>query len=134
MTVYTTTFLNNGGRDGISKDKESKVEYQLVNVLDGRQQPENTTNPEQLFAAAIASCYGGAFLYHMEEAGMASEVTTSVTLSLIEDQTGNNRIQAEISVDAPDLAEADKQKFMQLAEETSPYTRIFRGEADLKFI
>ncbi len=132
MAVYSTTFLNNGGHDGISKDRDSNVEFQVVNVLDGKPQPENTTNPEHLFAAALASCYGGAFLYHMAEAGKFSEVTTEVTLSLVEDETGNNHIQAVIHVDAPDLSEQDKKKFMELADQTSPYSRIFRGEAELK--
>ncbi len=133
MSVYKTTFINNGGRDGISKEEGSNLEFQVVNVLDGKAQPENTTNPEQLFAAAIASCYGGAFLYHMEQAGKKSEVTTIVTLSLEPDQEdGENRLHAVVEVKAPDLNDADKKELLDKAAKTSPYTKIFHGKADLK--
>lgn len=133
MSVYKTTFMNNGGRDGISREKDSKLEFQVVNVLDGKLQPEGTTNPEQLFAAAIASCYGGAFLYHMEQAGKKSEVTTIVTLSLEPDkEDGENRLHAVVEVEAPDLTAEDKKDLLAKATKTSPYTKIFEGKADLE--
>lgn len=133
MSVYKTTVINNGGREGISKVEDSKLEFQLVNVLDGKQQPENTTNPEHLFAAAIASCFGGAFLYHMEEAGKESEVTTTVTLSLEPDEEdGENRLRAVIEVDAPGLSEEEKKDLLDKSAKFSPYTKIFEGKADLE--
>ena len=133
MSIYKTVFKNVGGRDGISRDNEGKIEFEVVNVLDGKIQPENTTNPEHLFAAAIASCYGGAFLWHMEQENKKSEVTTQVELMVESDpDDGENRIHAVISVEAPELSDEDKKLFLERARKTSPYTKIFEGKAVLE--
>ena len=133
MANYTTTFTNTGGRDGISRESEGKVEFEVVNVLGGQEQPANTTNPEHLFAAAIASCYGGAFLWHMEDNGKSSDVTTKVELINEADPSDDEtRIRAIITVDAPGLSDEDKKNFLEKAKNTSPYTKIFDGKAVLE--
>lgn len=133
MANYKTVFTNKGGRDGVSREKDGNVEFTVVNVLDGKAQPENTTNPEHLFAAALASCYGGAFLWHMEQAGKSSDATFEVEVEIEADPNdGENRIKSVLRVDAPDLSQEEKEHFMALAKKTSPYTKIFSGKAVLE--
>lgn len=133
--VYTTTFINKGGRDGHSAEQNGDLRFEVVNVLDGKTQPQGTTNPEQLFAAAIASCYNGAFLYFLNEKDLHSDVTVTVKLSLETDpEDDENRLHAEIKVDAPELSDKDLAEVKKLAAEKSPYTKIFAGKAVLELV
>ncbi len=134
-SLYTTTFINKGGRDGYCEEKNGQHKFTVVNVLDGKDQPAGTTNPEQLFAAAIASCYNGAFLYFLDEKGLAADVTVTVELSLEPDpEDEENRLHAVIKVDAPELSEQDLTEVKKLACDKSPYTKIFAGKAKLELV
>ncbi len=61
---YETQFTNVGGRVGESVAIDNTFKLDQPGE-DGKMAP-GATNPEQLFAASLASCYNGAFLYHME--------------------------------------------------------------------
>ncbi len=129
---YETTFTNVGGRVGecVAKDTTFKV----MQPGENGEMAGGATNPEQLFAAALASCYNGAFLYHMEAAGKQSDVQFTVTVYLEDDpkEEGTFRVRAKCSVNAPQLSDDEVKDFLAKAEHTSPYTKLFRGEAVLE--
>lgn len=129
---YETTFNNVGGRVGesVAVDKTFKLDQPNEQGM----MENGATNPEQLFAAALASCYNGAFLWHMEEAGLKSDVTFNVKVLLEDDpdQEGGLRIHAICSVQASELSEEQIKDLLAKAESTSPYTKIFKGKGVLE--
>ncbi|MFM9414489.1 OsmC family protein [Peptococcus simiae] len=129
---YETQFTNVGGRVGESVAIDNTFKLEQPNE-DGKMNP-GSTNPEQLFAAALASCYNGAFLYHMEEAGKESEVKFIVTVYLEDDPNyeGTMRVRCECKVNAPQLTKEEIKDFLEKAQTTSPYTKMFKGGAILE--
>src|SRR6478735_11258974 len=76
---YTTSVTVSGGRQGHAVSDDGVLDVQLrvpkrIGVNDG-------TNPEQLFAAAWAGCFGSALGYLADQAGIdASESTIKVEI------------------------------------------------------
>lgn len=129
---YETSFTNVGGRVGESVAKDATFKMQSPD--ENGKMEAGSYNPEQLFAAALASCYNGAFLYHMEDAGKKSDVKFNVKVFLEDDpnEEGTLRVRAVCSVTAPELTKDEIKDFFAKAQHTSPYTKLFRGEAVLE--
>lgn len=129
---YETTFNNVGGRVGESVAVDTS--FKLDQPNEQGKMENGATNPEQLFAAALASCYNGAFLWHMEDAGLKSDVTFTVKVQLEDDpnQEGGLRVHAICSVQAPQLSKEQIADLFAKAEATSPYTKIFNGQGVLE--
>ncbi|MDU1029049.1 MAG: OsmC family protein [Clostridia bacterium] len=129
---YETQFTNVGGRVGESVAVDNTFKLDQPGE-DGKMAP-GATNPEQLFAASLASCYNGAFLYHMEAAGKKSDVKFIVTVYLEDDPNyeGTMRVRAVCKVNAPELTKEEIKDFLEKAQTTSPYTKMFNGGAILE--
>jgi len=59
-TIFKTKATNKGGRNGHVKSKDGAIDLK-IKMPDGEGDTDGTTtNPEQLFAAAYATCFAGA--------------------------------------------------------------------------
>ncbi len=58
-TIFKTKATNTGGRDGHVKSKDGAIDLPIKMPDAGGKTDGKSTNPEQLFAAAYATCFAG---------------------------------------------------------------------------
>ncbi|HNC99908.1 MAG TPA: Ohr family peroxiredoxin, partial [Myxococcota bacterium] len=84
-------------------------------------------NPEQLFAAGYAACFGSALgmIARMQKGNLGSiQITARVTIG--KDDTGFG-LAVELVGHMPDLERAQAEALMAAAHQVCPYSRATRG-------
>ncbi len=127
--VYTAKARSTGGRDGVSRSDDGRLDVRLS-------PPGPTgagTNPEQLFAAGYSACFIGA-LKHVAP-GIAGAplpadvaVDAEVDLGPIPNAFG---IAVRMTVHLPSLDRATAQKVVDAAHQVCPYSNATRGNVDV---
>src|SRR5499427_9025373 len=124
--LYTATATAYGGRDGRVATDDGKLE---VTVAPPRELGGSGagTNPEQLFAAGYAACFGSAIAavarIRKVTTGPVS-VTTKVTLGTIGQGYG---LAVELEASLPDLPRDQAEALVAAAHQVCPYSNATRG-------
>lgn len=90
------------------------------------------TNPEQLFAAGYAACFGSALEYiaGLKKVSISGvEVTAKVAIGQI--ATGGFGLAAELSVKIPNLDRTTAEKLVEAAHQACPYSNATRGNMEV---
>jgi osmotically inducible protein OsmC len=128
--LYTATATASAGRDGRAKSDDGILDVALVppKALGGS---GAGTNPEQLFAAGYAGCFGGA----IGAVARAQKITTgpvSVTAKVTLGSVGAGYgIAADLEVSMPDLPREQAQALVQAAHQVCPYSNATRGNIEV---
>ncbi|HSI71376.1 MAG TPA: organic hydroperoxide resistance protein [Gillisia sp.] len=130
--LYKATVTASGGREGHVKSEDGilDMEVSLPKGLGGK--GEKKTNPEQLFAAAYASCYGSALEVvaknHKVELGDFN-VTATVGIG----KTEEDNLQLSVILDSwlPGVDVETGEKLVNEAHEICPYSRATRDNIDV---
>lgn len=132
---YYANLTNTGGRNGLTKSDDGQFSF-TIQVPENLKQADGTYNPELLVAAGVVSCYNGAFLYHLEQAGKdTTGVEMKVEIELVEDERdGENMLDMKLIPSAPHLTKEEIKEFAAKADKTCPYTKLFRGEARYRIV
>jgi Ohr subfamily peroxiredoxin len=132
-TLYETTVINTGGRQGIVQSPDN------VFMLDVAAPPElggkvtTATNPEQLFAAGYSACFNSALEFQLKKHKVEIEKSTvSATVMLVTDPTDNGvKLEVELEVKIEGLDEETAQKFVKLAHDYCPYSKGIKGNVNV---
>jgi Ohr subfamily peroxiredoxin len=127
---YTTSVTVTGGRQGHAVSDDGVLDVQLrTPKLNG---VSEGTNPEQLFAAAWAGCFGSALGAVGRGAGVdTSDSTVKVDVSQGPDAEGGYGLAAKIFVTIPGVDKAKVQELADSAHEMCPYSRATRGNVEV---
>ena len=118
--IYETTIINTGGRAGEVHSPDKSFSYAVASP---GVKKENTTNPEQLFAAAYSACFNG------EKVEGKSTVTARVSLFQGEDGFS---VGAELEVHIDGVDQAKAEELVKKAHEICPYSKATRNNIDVK--
>ncbi|MBY0414920.1 MAG: organic hydroperoxide resistance protein [Bdellovibrionales bacterium] len=135
-TLYQTSALVTGGRDGLAKSKDGLLEVRLSapKELGGK---GGATNPEQLFAAGYAACFESA-LRHVARSEKIAIGDTSVEaeVALGSRDDGGFQLQVGLNVKVLGVERNVAQKLMETAHNVCPYSHATRGNitVDLKLV
>ncbi|MDP2311110.1 MAG: organic hydroperoxide resistance protein [Pseudomonadota bacterium] len=129
--LYTATASAKGGREGHVKTDDSVIDLDIAmpKALGGSGNPG--TNPEQLFAAGYAACFGSALglVARMQRVQVGVvEITAHVTIGKDE---GGFGLAVELVGHFPDLAPERAEALMEAAHKVCPYSRATRGNLDV---
>ncbi len=126
--LYTATASANNGRDGRVKSDDGILDLAVVppKAMGGSGAPG--TNPEQLFAAGYAACFGSAFAHVARQQKIATgpvTITAHVTLG----PTGGPAygIAVELVAEAPELPREQGEALLREAHDVCPYSNATRG-------
>ena len=125
--LYTTTAVSTGGRSGIVAVQGSELEYTMSPPAEmGGTKPG--TNPEQLFAAGYASCFGSA-LQHVVRTRKLHIPTPSVklTVGIDQDESGGFFLSAEIVGLIKGVDQATAEDLVKEAHTVCPYSKATMG-------
>ncbi len=132
--VYTAHAVATGGRAGVAKTDDGKLDVKLdpPQVMGGG---GTGTNPEQLFAAGYAACFIGAmkFVAGTQHLTLPEEVSidSSVNFGPLAGGAKGFGIAVEMKVHLPGLPREQAEKLVHDAHEVCPYSNATRGNIDV---
>jgi lipoyl-dependent peroxiredoxin len=133
--VYTAHATATGGRDGVAKSDDGKLDVKLdpPPQMGGH---GTGSNPEQLFAAGYAACFIGAMKFVGNSQKIAvpanTSIDSSVSLGPLGDAAKGFGIAVEMKVHLPGLDRTTAEKLVRDAHEVCPYSNATRGNVDVK--
>ena len=127
-TLYTIAATAKGGRDGNVSSEDGVIELPLGKP-GSRSNPK--ANPESLFAAGYAACFGNALNGVAKAQGLdTSESTVTASVSLGRTDTGVG-LAVTLQGRIPGVDEAKAQELMEQAHQACPYSKATRGNIDV---
>ena len=126
-TLYTATATAVGGRDGRVTSDDGTLDHAVTmpRGLGGNGAPG--TNPEQLFAAGYAACFGSALgLVARLQKVQTGPVSITARVS-IGPAGGGFGLAVELTGALPELPQAQAEALMAAAHEVCPYSKATRG-------
>jgi osmotically inducible protein OsmC len=131
-TLYTASATATGGRDGRVKSDDGTLDLAVVppRSLGGPGTPG--TNPEQLFAAGYAACFGSAVGVVARTQQLKTgpvQITAKVHLGKAGAGYG---IAVELQGHMPELSREQAEALMQAAHGVCPYSNATRGNVEVK--
>ena len=131
-TLYTAEATAKGGRAGhvTSKTKNIDLPLSVPKGLGGS--GDEHTNPEELFAAGYAACYGSA-LQHVAEKHKIDLGDFSVTANVSIGKNDEGDFQLAVILDSylPTVDLETGEKLVNEAHEVCPYSRATRDNIDV---
>jgi len=130
--LYTAVASATGGRDGHVRSDDGNID------LDVRPPPalggpaSTATNPEQLFAAGYASCFGNALTLvarRMKVQTGPVTITAHVSLGQVGYTYG---LAVELVAAIPDLPRDQGEALLRAAHEVCPYSNATRGNIEVE--
>jgi lipoyl-dependent peroxiredoxin len=134
--IYTAHASATGGRDGVAKSDDGKLNVKLnpPKEMGGN---GDGTNPEQLFAAGYAACFLGAMKFVAGTQKIALPADTSINSQVLFGPRANGAkgfsVDVAMAVSVPGMERAAAEKLVHDAHEVCPYSNATRGNIDVTF-
>ncbi len=126
--LYTGKTHTLGGRDGVSRSSDGRLDIKLSS-------PGSSgagTNPEQLFAAGWSACFIGAMGLAAGKQKITLPADLAVDAEVDLGMTGGAYfLQARLNVSLPGLEREAAQALVDAAHQTCPYSKATRGNIDV---
>lgn len=131
--LYTAHATAIGGREGSVKTDDGKLalDVALPPALGGK--GGNGTNPEQLFAAGYAACFGSAlsFVAQKQKVNIGQvQIDAHVTIGVL--ASGGFGLAVVLTATLPDLERAQAEALVAAAHEVCPYSNATRGNIQVE--
>ena len=129
--LYTATATATGGREGKVKSDDGALEVSLA-VPKGLGGPGGAgTNPEQLFAAGYAACFGSAVAHVARTKKITTgpvHITASVHIGPVGAAFG---LAVDLTASLPELPREQAQALVDAAHQVCPYSNATRNNIDV---
>jgi len=125
-----------GGRDGRieSNDQVLTLELTMPRNLGGRAR-EGATNPEQLFAAGYAACFGNAVIHVARQAKVnVGEISIDAKVDLLMNADNLPTLGVVLHANLPGVDQAQAEDIVAQAHRGCPYSRAIRGNVDVQLV
>ena len=132
-TLYSTAVTAIGGRNGTVKSDDGLLELGLAmpGSLGGK---GGATNPEQLFAAGYAACFGNAVIHvtrNKDRAIKDEDVEVAATVGLTPNGSGGFALAVALNVTLAGVDQATAEAIVEQAHQVCPYSNATRGNVDV---
>ena len=131
--LYKTKAIAVGGRNGNvhTEDNLLSTRLALPKVMGGK---EDATNPEQLFAAGYAACFGNAVLHVARQQKIAlkdADVEVDAEVGIGPRPEGGFKLEVSLSAILSGVDQATAEKLVHTAHQVCPYSNATRGNIDV---
>ncbi|MCC2929557.1 organic hydroperoxide resistance protein [Bacillus mojavensis] len=132
MALFTAKATARGGRSGHIQSDDGVLDFDIV-MPNAKKEGQTGTNPEQLFAAGYAACFGGALEHVAKEQNIDIDSEIEGQVSLMKDEKdGGFKIGVTLVVNTKGLDRDQAQELVEAAHEFCPYSKATRGNVDVK--
>ncbi|NEB82200.1 organic hydroperoxide resistance protein [Streptomyces sp. SID14478] len=132
--LYTAVATATHGRDGRAVSSDGKIDLQL-GIPASMGGNDQGTNPEQLFAAGYAACFGSA-LGVVGRAAKVDVTDAAVTAEVSIGKQGEGfGLAVVLRVELPDTVDAETgRKLVEQAHQVCPYSNATRGNIEVDLV
>lgn len=129
--LFTASATATGGREGRVTSTDGVIDLNVA--MPGSKHADESTNPEQLFAAGYAACFGSALNLVIGKERVKTD-GTSVTghVTLNQDDEGGFFISVELEVEIKGVDQETAERLVEAAHQVCPYSKATRGNVDVK--
>ncbi len=135
QVLYTADVTAEGARHGHVRSSDGLLDLDLA-LPPGMGGRGDKTNPEQLFGAGYAACFGGAVEYQAMLAKKKTGVVTvraHVSVGPYDEGKGEGfTLRVELDVTIPEQDQASAEELVAAAHRTCPYSNATRGNIEVK--
>jgi lipoyl-dependent peroxiredoxin len=128
---YTATAINTGGRRGHVKTDDGMLDFEVAmpKEIGG---PGGKTNPEQLFAAGYATCFGGTLAAIAKDTSLKdSKITVKVHTGVSDE--GGYALAVDIAVSIPKASSLEEaQELVEAAHAECIYSKAVKGNIEVR--
>lgn len=128
---YTATAVNTGGRRGHVKTDDGMLDFDVAmpKEIGG---PGGKTNPEQLFAAGYATCFGGTLAAIAKGVSLKdSEITVQVHTGVSD--RGGYALAVDIAVSIPKASSLEEaEELVAAAHAECMYSKAVKGNIEVR--
>lgn len=133
--MYETKVTAVGGRNGKVHSEDGLLDLPLAlpKKLGGK---EDATNPEQLFAAGYAACFGNAVIHVSRSTDTKikdDEITVTGTVGLNSNTQGGFVLAVALDVTISGVEQAKAEEIVRIAHSVCPYSNAIKGNVDVAF-
>lgn len=127
--IYTAEVHSTGGRNGHVKSSDGIIDFdvQMPKAMGGE---DGKTNPEQLFAAGYAACFGGA-IAAVANGRDVSDFSIDSSVSIGKTEGGGFGLAVKLQVKLPNLDKETAQQVVDDAHQVCPYSKATRGNIEV---
>lgn len=133
--IYTADVTAVGGRNGHVKSSDDLLDLDLAPPKEmGGDGSRAATNPEQMFAAGYAACFGGAAEFLARQQKLATgAITVEAQVGIGPNDAGPGfALTVALDVTVADLDQAAAEKLVAEAHVVCPYSNATRNNIDVK--
>lgn len=132
-SIYSTTMISNGGRDGRVFSPDNTFVQNLATPKEMGGQGGNDTNPEQLFAAGYSACFNSALSLILSRHKVNdANPEVEITIELVKDATDNGfKLAADIEITLENVSQEEAEQYVEQAHQFCPYSKATRGNIDV---
>lgn len=131
--LYTAKATAIGGRNGTVRSDDGLIDLQLA-LPAGLGGKGDATNPEQLFAAGYAACFGNAVIHvtrNKETKISDNDVEVTATVGIGPGATGGFGLTVTLDVTLAGVDQAKAEEIVAEAHKVCPYSNATRGNVDV---
>lgn len=128
--LYTASATTIGGLEGKVQSSDHVIDFETaVPGSKKDEESESATNPEQLFAAAYATCFDSALqiVAEQDQISFKSEVTANV--SLLEDDEGY-KLSIGLEIKGDGIEKSRLEELVRKADQIWPFSEAKRGNME----
>lgn len=131
-TLYTAIATATGGRTGHAESSDGVLAVALTIPNEMGGDGAVGTNPEQLFAAGYAACFGSALDYLANQRKIETgTVRVTAKVGIGPNDTGSFSLSTALTVEVPALSQADAEALVHDAHQVCPYSNAVKGNIDV---
>ncbi len=130
--LYISTATTYGGLEGKVESSDGAINMATaIPGTDRDEDLEDVTNPEELFAAAYATCFDSALqiVANKERLNVESQVTA--TVKLLEDEQDGYRLSIHLQVKGENIDKNQLEMLVEKANQIWPYSEEKRKNMEL---
>lgn len=132
-TLYSTKVTAVGGRNGMARSDDGLLDIRLSlpRNLGGK---GDATNPEQLFAAGYAACFGNAVIHvtrNKEKKIKDDDVEVVAAVGMAPNGSGGFALSVALEVTIAGVDQATAEEIIADAHKACPYSNAVRGNIDV---
>lgn len=134
--LYTTRVIATGGRDGVavSANGNLNINMNTPRQLGGAGGPGS--NPEQLFAAAYATCFLSSMKFVASQGGptVPANAAVTATVGIGPSPLGGFGLDVQLDIALPGLALVDAGAMVNRAHLVCPYSHATRNNVPVRLV
>ena len=132
-SLYTTRVASTGGRNGHAKSEDGLIDMQMTvpPSLGGK---GDKPNPEVLFAAGYAACFGNAVIFVAKDKGIElapEDVKTTAEVELFSTDAGEFRLRVHLDNEIKGVDQSQPEDLVKTGHDVCPYSNATRGNIEV---